>query len=137
MSAKLRKVCALVLRSGPLVEKLEDPHSASSSRHVVHCLVQERVREADPWVRELEAQESEYWHFYVEVAITWLGRRGLQLCDITASNLGLASGDGTLQLYDLAGWSITGVPASACGSGFELLEFSVSESALGDPESPR
>ena len=123
LSAKLREVCALVLHSGPLVV------TGSEAGRSALCLsvkagrslptVQERVQEADPWVRELEAQDFEYWHFYVEAAITWLRSRGLQLSDITASEVGLGREDGTLMLYDLAGWSITGVPAWACGSGFE------------------
>ena len=107
-----------VVHAGPLVVRLDDPHSTSSSRHVVHCLVQQRVRPAEPWVRELEPTECEQWNYYVAAAVTWLGSRGLQMCDITVSNLGLEGEDGTLMLFDLAGWSITGAPAWGGGSGF-------------------
>ena len=118
LSHQLREVCALVVHAGPLVVRLDDPHSTSSSRHVVHCLVQQRVRPAEPWVRELEPTECEQWHYYVAAAVPWLGSRGLQMCDITVSNLGLEGEDGTLMLFDLAGWSITGAPAWGGGSGF-------------------
>ena len=57
-------------------------------------------------------------NYYVAAAVTWLGSRGLQMCDITVSNLGLEGEDGTLMLFDLAGWSITGAPAWGGGSGF-------------------
>ena len=45
----------------------------------------------------------------------WLGSRGLQMCDITVSNLGLEGEDGTLMLFDLAGWSITELQRGAEG----------------------
>ena len=74
--------------------------------------------EEEPWVRELEPTECEQWHYSVAAAVTWLGSRGLQMCDITVSNLGLEGEDGTLMLFDMAGWSITGAPAWGGGSGF-------------------
>ena len=122
----------MVLHAGPVVVRLEDPLTGPFMRHVVHGLVEQKVRLAELWIRELEPQKCEQWRLCVAAILVWLGSRGLKLRTITVSNLGLEGEDGTLWLFD-PGLTVS-LPAWLPESGLEsytVLQVVQSRQAAG------
>ena len=117
LTVLLPEVTALVIHVVPVIARMGP--SQGAARHVVFALIQKKVIMAQSWLEGLDAATHRHWHYYLACIVAWLSSRGLNLADVTVSNLGLETQDGHLQLFDLATWRVTGVAKWRSGSGFE------------------
>ena len=88
----LPEVTALVIHVVPVIARMGP--SQGAARHVVFALIQKKVIMAQSWLEGLDAATHRHWHYYLACIVAWLSSRGLNLADVTVSNLGLETQDG-------------------------------------------